>query len=168
MTDETLDGLAREVGVLLKSRGLLLTTAESCTGGWVAQAITAISGSSKWFERGFVTYSDLAKHEMLGVQDETLAEHGAVSEPVVREMALGALAHSRAQIALAVSGVAGPEGGSAAKPVGTVCFAWAEKNEGVVTETRCLDGDREAVRRQATRHALAGILERLAEVDRMR
>lgn len=168
MTDEALDRLAREAGIFLKSRGLLLTTAESCTGGWVAQAITAVGGSSTWFERGFVTYSNPSKREMLGVDEATLATHGAVSELVVEEMALGALAHSRAQLALAVSGVAGPEGGSAAKPVGTVCFAWAEKDKGVVTETRRFDGDREAVRRQATAHALAGILELPAKFGRTR
>src|SRR5213076_2596431 len=127
--------LARKLGERLKAKGALLVTAESCTGGWVAQAATAIAGSSAWFERGFVTYSNAAKEEMLGVRRETLARHGAVSEPVAEEMALGALAHSHASFALAVTGVAGPSGGSAEKPVGTVCFAWAAAERPARAET---------------------------------
>src|ERR1700704_1752303 len=111
--------LAEKLGAHLKARGAMLVTAESCTGGWAAQAVTAIAGSSGWFERGFVTYSNAAKQEMLGVRPETLARHGGVSEETARERALGALAHSHAPIALAITGVAGPSGGSAEKPVGT-------------------------------------------------
>jgi nicotinamide-nucleotide amidase len=116
--------LATQVGALLKSHGLMLATAESCTGGGVAQAITEVAGSSAWFERGFVTYSNLSKQQMMGVREATLKQHGAVSEMTVREMVAGALQHSAAQVALAVSGVAGPGGGTAEKPVGTVWFAW--------------------------------------------
>ncbi len=153
--------LAREVGERLKAKKALLVTAESCTGGWVAQAVTAIAGSSKWFERGFVTYSNAAKEEMLGVCHATIAKHGAVSEQTAREMALGALEHSRGTIALAITGVAGPSGGTAAKPVGTVCFAWARKGHAASAETRCFPGDREAVRRQSVEHGLRRVLELL-------
>src|SRR5215212_9301448 len=119
--------LADEVGRRLKARGGMIATAESCTGGWVAQELTAIAGSSAWFDRGFVTYSNEAKQEMLGVRAETLARHGAVSEETAAEMARGALERSRGSFALAITGIAGPTGGTAAKPVGTVCFAWALK-----------------------------------------
>ena len=153
--------LARKLGERLKAKGALLVSAESCTGGWAAQAVTAIAGSSEWFERGFVTYSNAAKEEMLGVRHETLAKHGAVSEETAREMALGALEHSRGTIALAITGVAGPAGGSAAKPVGTVCFAWAIKGAAHSAETRRFSGDRDAVRRQSVEHALARVLELL-------
>jgi nicotinamide-nucleotide amidase len=153
--------LAEKIAARLKARRAMLATAESCTGGWVAQALTAIAGSSAWFERGFVTYSNAAKEEMLGVHATTLARHGAVSEQTAREMALGALAHSRADFALAITGVAGPAGGSAEKPVGTVCFAWAEKGGPADAETRQFAGGREAVRRQSVEHALARLLERL-------
>ena len=153
--------LAKKVGAQLKARGALLVTAESCTGGWAAQALTAIAGSSAWFERGFVTYSNAAKEEMLGVRAATLSRHGAVSEQTAREMALGALAHSRGTLALAITGVAGPTGGSAEKPVGTVCFAWARKGKPASAETRHFAGDREAVRRQSVEHALGRVLELL-------
>ena len=139
----------------------MLATAESCTGGWVAQALTSIAGSSQWFERGFVTYSNSAKRELLGVKQRTLKKHGAVSEETAREMAAGALRRSRASIALAVTGVAGPSGGSAAKPVGMVCFAWA-KGRRLRSETRRFRGGREAVRRQSVMRALEGVLETLA------
>jgi len=125
MAPDTLTTLATLVGARLKAKGLKLATAESCTGGWVAQAVTSVSGSSEWFDRGFVTYSNQAKCEMLGVRPETLAAHGAVSEPTAREMAAGALEHSVAGVSVAVTGVAGPTGGSPQKPVGMVCFAWA-------------------------------------------
>jgi len=158
-----LETLAAQLGEGLRQRGLMLATAESCTGGWVAQAITAVSGSSQWFERGFVTYSNVAKLEMLGVHPATLELHGAVSEPTVREMAQGALAHSHAQVAVAVSGIAGPGGGSLEKPVGTVCLAWA--GNGVETRAHCLQfmGNREAVRRQAVAAILHGLLDLLRE-----
>ena len=155
-----MNALARKVGDALKARGLKLVTAESCTGGWVAMALTAIAGSSDWFERGYVTYSNEAKHEALGVSAGTLRRHGAVSEETAREMAAGALARSQGQLALAITGVAGPTGGSAEKPVGTVCFAWADGSK-IVSETRRFDGDRESVRRQSVIHALQGVLESL-------
>ena len=152
-----LETLAQQVGLALGERGWWLTTAESCTGGWVAQAITAIPGSSAWFERGFVTYTNLAKQEMLGVQADTLAKHGAVSAATVTEMAQGALRHSHAQLAVAISGIAGPGGGSPEKPVGTVWFAWGWA-EGVQVRCQQLSGDRAAVREQAVVIALQGLL----------
>ncbi len=153
-----MEKLSRTVGERLKSAGATLVTAESCTGGWVAQTLTSVAGSSDWFERGFVTYSDDAKREMLGVRPETLSRHGAVSEETAREMARGALERSRGTLALAVTGIAGPGGGSAAKPVGMVCFAWAGKSGGVRSETCSFRGDRESVRRQSVIHALEGVL----------
>ena len=156
-----MNALAESIAAALLKKRAMLATAESCTGGWAAQALTAIAGSSSWFERGFVTYSNAAKEEMLGVRPQTLARHGAVSEETAREMALGALAHSRADLALAITGVAGPSGGSAEKPVGTVCFAWAAKGVGVRSETRRFAGDREAVRRQSVERAFHGVLELL-------
>ncbi|MCW5606425.1 MAG: nicotinamide-nucleotide amidohydrolase family protein [Burkholderiales bacterium] len=157
MKDEELYALARRVGNALKAHGLMLAAAESCTGGWIAEAVTAVPGSSAWFERGFVTYTYISKREMLGVREETLAAHGAVSEQTVREMAQGALARSHAQVAVAVSGTAGPSGGTSEKPVGTVCFAWAAQAGGVRAETRHFPGDREAVRRGSVAHALEGV-----------
>jgi nicotinamide-nucleotide amidase len=156
----TTPDLCRELAQLLKARGWMLATAESCTGGWVAQAVTAIAGSSEWFDRGFVTYSNDAKRDMLGVRTDTLDTHGAVSEATAREMAGGALLHSRATIAVAITGVAGPGGGSAAKPVGTVCFAWAVPGGAVDASTQRFAGDRDAIRRQAVILALQGVLER--------
>ena len=150
---------AARVGEVLLSRGWLLVTAESCTGGGVAQAVTEIAGSSEWFERGFVTYANQAKVEMLGVREETLRLHGAVSELAVREMAEGALRHSHAQVALAVSGIAGPGGGSPEKPVGTVWFAWSLRNGETVARRHLLSGDRAEVRAQSVRIALHGVLE---------
>ncbi len=153
--------LATRVGSALKARGLVLATAESCTGGWIAQAVTAVPGSSDWFDRAFVTYSNRAKREMLGVHAETLDRHGAVSEDTAREMAMGALAASGAGVTVAVTGVAGPTGGTPAKPVGMVCFAWALAGGGVAAVTRHFAGDRQAVRRQSVIFALEGILERI-------
>jgi len=161
MARESLLPLARRVGAALKRRRLMLATAESCTGGWIAQAATSVPGSSAWFERGFVTYSDRSKKELLGVRARTLARHGAVSEPAAREMAAGALAHSRAQVALAVTGVAGPDGGTRAKPIGLVCFAWARKGQATAAATRRFPGGREAVRRRSVRFALEGLLDSL-------
>jgi nicotinamide-nucleotide amidase len=155
--DAGLAALAAAAGEALRARGWMLATAESCTGGWIAQAVTSVSGSSSWFERGFVTYSNAAKQELLGVREATLAAEGAVSEAAAREMAAGALARSRAQVTVAVTGVAGPTGGTAAKPVGMVCFAWQAPG-GAWSETRRFDGDREAVRRQAVAAALEGVL----------
>lgn len=156
-----MDILAAQVGALLKSHGLMLATAESCTGGGVAQAITEVAGSSAWFERGFVTYSNLSKQQMLGVSEDTLRQHGAVSERTVREMVAGALQHSAAQVALAVSGIAGPDGGTPDKPVGTVWFAWGIR-QGEILAQRCrLDGSRAEVRIQAVRIALRGVVDLL-------
>jgi len=162
MTD-TLTTLATLAGARLKARGLRLATAESCTGGWVAQAVTAVSGSSDWFERGFVTYSNEAKQEMLGVHAATLGSAGAVSEETALEMARGALAASRAQVAVSITGVAGPTGGTAAKPVGMVCFGWALAGGAADAATKHFQGDREQVRRQSVIFALQGVLERIGE-----
>jgi nicotinamide-nucleotide amidase len=160
----TLYRLAEQVGAALTKRKLMLATAESCTGGWIAEAVTMVPGSSDWFERGFVTYTYISKREMLGVKESTLGKHGAVAEEVVREMAQGALARSHAQVAVAVSGIAGPGGGTPGKPVGTVCFAWAMKNGGALrSETRRYSGDREAVRRRSVEHALEGVLASLGD-----
>jgi nicotinamide-nucleotide amidase len=152
--------LAQQVGAALKARGLKLVTAESCTGGWVSMALTAVAGSSDWFERGYVTYSNAAKRDDLGVQEETLRRHGAVSEETAREMAAGALKRSGGQVALAITGIAGPTGGTLGKPVGTVSFAWARGGK-ISSETRRFDGDRENVRRQSVLHALHGLLQLL-------
>lgn len=147
---------------LLRLR-LRLVVAESCTGGWLAKVITDLAGSSAWFDRGFVTYSNAAKQEMLGVLPKTLDAHGAVSEAVVAEMATGALAHSAAEVAVAISGVAGPGGGSADKPVGTVCLAWAWPPDRLDTQRLLLSGDRDAVRRQSVHAAIDGLMQRLGE-----
>lgn len=160
--DRDLAELSARVGAALAERKWMLTCAESCTGGWIAQVVTATAGSSRWFDCGFVTYSNEAKQALLGVSAETLARHGAVSEAVVGEMAAGALARSRAGVALAVSGVAGPTGGSADKPVGTVCFAWLLRGGRPALQRRHFGGDREAVRRQAVCYALEGLLQHLA------
>ena len=146
---QSLPGLLAD---LLVKNNLLLATAESCTGGMIAAACTDLAGSSAWFERGFVTYSNAAKTESLGVNAALIAQHGAVSEPVARAMAAGALAHSRAQVAVAVTGVAGPGGGSADKPVGTVWFGFAWPG-GVVSEVMHFAGDRAAVRHATVQHA---------------
>ena len=162
--DSQLFDLAVRAGQSLKARGWMLVTAESCTGGWVAEAVTMVSGSSAWFERGFVTYTDLAKQEMLGVQSATLERHGAVSEATVRDMVTGALAHSRGDVAVSVSGVAGPTGGTPAKPVGMVCLGWGVRGGEPISITRHFAGDREAVRRSAVIEALEGLIQ-LARAD---
>ena len=163
--DADLAQLSARIGETLRERSLTLATAESCTGGWAAQIVTHTSGSSAWFDRGFVTYSNEAKTAMLGVSPETLAAHGAVSVEAAFEMAAGALAHSAAGVALAITGVAGPTGGSAEKPVGTVCFAWCRRGEIPLAERRNFDGDRESIRRQSAIHALEGVLRLLAPID---
>jgi nicotinamide-nucleotide amidase len=157
-----MDILAGQVGVLLKMQGLMLATAESCTGGGIAQSITEVAGSSLWFERGFVTYSNLSKQQMLGVENATLLQYGAVSEAVVREMVAGALVNSHAQVALSVSGIAGPDGGTVEKPVGTVWFAWGLKNAVVYTRCHYLSGGRAEIRAQAVRIALQGVIDLLS------
>jgi len=163
MARDALVSLARRVGARLKKGKLKLATAESCTGGWIAQAVTSVAGSSEWFERGFVTYSNEAKKELLGVRARTLSSHGAVSEETAREMASGALARSRAQVAIAVTGVAGPGGGTRSKPVGTVCLAWSRKKRTPESVVRHFRGSREAIRRQSVAFALQGLLDRLEE-----
>ncbi len=154
MTDNALRQLSLQVGEALGRLGATVTTAESCTGGWIAKVITDVSGSSAWFERGFVTYSNDAKHQMIGVGSSTLETHGAVSEAVVREMAQGALCAAGADYAISVSGIAGPNGGSEEKPVGTVWFGFASKQNGTVAHHQLFEGDREAIRRKSTEYAL--------------
>lgn len=156
--DTELKALSIAVGQALASRKLMLACAESCTGGWISEVITATAGSSDWFDRGMVAYSNQAKQQMLEVSQETLKIHGAVSEETARAMALGALTHSVAQIALAVTGVAGPGGGSPGKPVGTVCFAWCREGQPATSESRHFTGDREEIRRQTVIHSLHGVL----------
>ena len=157
----------------LLQRGWMMATAESCTGGMIAAACTDLAGSSQWFERGFVSYSNEAKHDMLGVPKALIEQHGAVSEAVAQAMVLGALKKSQAQVALAVTGIAGPTGGSPAKPVGTVCFAWGLPTDGgptvgaetawVKTEVMHFSGDRAAVREAAAHHALKTLLDLLQQ-----
>lgn len=159
-------------GALLQ-RGWMMATAESCTGGMIAAACTDLAGSSQWFERSFVSYSNEAKHDMLGVPKALIEQHGAVSEAVAQSMVLGALKHSQAQVALAVTGIAGPSGGSASKPVGTVCFAWGLPTDGgptlgaetvwVKVQTCHFGGDRAAVRLATQAHALAQLLQLLQQ-----
>ncbi|MGF1726913.1 CinA family protein [Photobacterium nomapromontoriensis] len=153
--------LAQQLGLLLARQQWMATTAESCTGGGISTAITDIAGSSAWFDRAFVTYTNAAKQQMLGVKDSTLAEYGAVSDAVVTEMAAGALTRSLASISIAVSGIAGPGGGSPEKPVGTVWFAWADKTGWSEAKVYYLEGDRQAVRQQAVEVALRGLIRRL-------
>lgn len=155
--------LSELLGQRLLARGEWLAVAESCTGGWLAQTVTAIAGSSAWFDRGFVTYSNAAKVDMLGVTEATLERHGAVSEATARTMAQGALSHSRADWSVAITGIAGPTGGTADKPVGTVCFAWACRDGGCEAQTVHFEGDRAAVREQSVRHALQGLAARLSD-----
>jgi nicotinamide-nucleotide amidase len=145
---------------LMLEKGLFLTAAESCTGGMIAATCTDLAGSSAWFERGFVTYSNAAKTDMLGVDAALIAQHGAVSEPVARAMAFGAIRHSRAQVSVAVTGVAGPTGGSLAKPVGTVWFGFSVAGS-LTSEVMRFDGDRAAVRTATVQHALQGLINRL-------
>ena len=160
--NKTFEQLSQDVGRVLLAKGLMLATAESCTGGWVAQVVTQTSGSSQWFDRGFVTYTNEAKQEMLGVQSQTLERYGAVSEATVKEMAEGALQNSRANITLAISGVAGPTGGTPEKPVGMVCFGWAADDFSTQTATIHYSGDRDAVRRQAVQYALQHLIDLMA------
>ena len=153
----SLNALINDIALLLKKKQWQLVTAESCTGGLIASAITEVPGSSQWFERGFVTYSNLSKQEMLGVPQEIIEQFGAVSEQVAAAMAMGALQHSKGHIALSVTGIAGPEGGSIEKPVGTVCFAWAAIGRPVTLLKKQLTGDRKAIRLTACQLALEGI-----------
>jgi len=162
MTEETLEALSRRLGAVLAAGDWRMAVAESCTGGGIAQTVTDVSGSSAWFDRGFVTYTNDAKHQMLGVSEETLDTHGAVSSAVAEAMVTGALTHSAATIAVAVTGIAGPGGGTDEKPVGMVWFAWARRGFPPEVRVKQLAGDRGEVREAAVRVALEGIIE-LAE-----
>lgn len=162
MENTAIRHVTAQLAELLCARQWQLACAESCTGGGIAKVCTDLAGSSAWFECGFVTYSNAAKQRLLGVELETLKRFGAVSEAVVAEMAQGALRHSDAQVAVAVSGIAGPSGATADKPVGFVCFAWQLPNQAVATAVQYFQGDREAVRDQAVAFALRGLVTRLA------
>jgi len=162
MDDNHLLDLADQLGAALKAHNLTLALAESCTGGMAAQSVTAIAGSSMWFDRGFVTYSNQSKQEMLNVSTKTISTYGAVSEQTATEMALGALKNSHAQIAGSITGIAGPDGGSAEKPVGTVCFAWMGTHLPLQTITQHFQGDRHQIRQQAVAYLLANILKNLS------
>lgn len=155
----TIENLVAETSQQLLRHGYKIVTAESCTGGGLAAVLTELAGSSQWFERGFITYSNEAKQELLGVQLKTLEYYGAVSEATAREMAEGALRNSHANISLAVTGIAGPSGGSVDKPVGTVCFAWAIKGQPILTTTQYFTGDRQAIREAAVVYALEKLLD---------
>lgn len=164
---EHIESLARRLGEVLQSQRLVLATAESCTAGGIAYAVTLVPGSSAWFDRGYITYSNESKQQALGVSPVYLREFGAVSEPVARAMALGALTHGNVQAAVSATGIAGPDGGTAEKPVGTVCFGWAVKRDSsatpwVRTATRHFDGDRASVRTLSIIAALEGMIDILA------
>lgn len=159
MNDQALQRLSRQIGEQLTQRQATVTAAESCTGGWIAKVFTDISGSSGWFERGFVTYSNEAKQQLVGVQAGTLAQYGAVSEQTVQEMANGARKAAGADYAIAVSGIAGPDGGTPEKPVGSVWFAIAGPAQRTVTQLQVFKGDRDAVRRQSVGFALQTLLD---------
>lgn len=163
VTEKDLYALAKTLGQELKASELLLSTAESCTGGWAAKVLTDIEGCSAWFERGFVTYTNASKHEMLSVSASTLEEYGAVSKDVVTEMAHGAIEHSHADLSFAITGIAGPGGGSNDKPVGTVWFAWSSRDGWLETRMEVFTGDRQAVRMQAVQTALQCLLKKVAE-----
>lgn len=156
------EALAKQLGIALKTRQLMLTTAESCTGGLVSEIMTSIAGSSAWFDRGFITYSNHAKIEMLNVSEETFKTHGAVSEQTAYEMAIGALRHSHAQVSCSITGIAGPDGGSLDKPVGTVCFAWAincgTAHDATHTRTQLFIGNRTEVRQQSAIYMMTELI----------
>jgi nicotinamide-nucleotide amidase len=157
-TDDELYENAYQLGLRLRDRSGWLATAESCTGGWLGKVLTDVKGSSHWYERGFITYTNQSKHEMLGVSEETLAEFGAVSESTVLEMARGALVYSRADFSVAITGIAGPGGGSSGKPVGTVWFAWARNTDFIHSERHQFEGNREDIRRRAVQTACLGVI----------
>jgi len=149
-----LESLSSELGALLNKKNYFFTTAESCTGGWVGQSLTSIPGSSSWYGCGFITYSNIAKHKILEVSKDTLNNHGAVSQEVVEEMVIGALKKSRANLGVAISGIAGPGGGTLERPVGTVCLAWKLNDLPVLSITEVFDGSREEVRFKSVSKAL--------------
>ena len=157
-TDQALTQAAEQLGLRLQKQQRRLATAESCTGGWLGKIITDIAGSSYWYDRGFITYSNQAKQDLLNVPPDILQAHGAVSEQTARAMVQGVLTHSPADVALSITGIAGPEGGTLDKPVGLVWFGWAVRDGELLSEHRIFRGDREAVRRQACLHALQGVL----------
>ena len=159
--DSTLE-LATRVGHTLKAKGLLLATAESCTGGGIAHAITEIAGSSEWFDCGFVTYSNASKNELLDISEALIAQHGAVSEEIAGAMAEGAVANSSSDVAVSTTGIAGPGGAVPGKPVGTVCFGWRVGDK-TYTERLVFKGDRQEVRAQTVEHSLKGLLKLLAD-----
>lgn len=159
VSEEELHELARVLSEKLRARGWMLATAESCTGGWVGELLTSLPGSSQWYERGFITYANAAKTEMLGVPVELLDQHGAVSEETASAMAAGALKHSHAQASLAISGIAGPGGGTPQKPVGLVCYGWALADGTLMSSTCRLDGDREEIRSRAVAASLRGLID---------
>jgi len=161
VNEDDITVMAQKMGRVARRRGIMIATAESCTGGGIAAAITRVPGSAKWFDRGFVTYHNLAKHQMLGVREATLHRYGAVSEAVARQMAAGALRRSQADVSVSVTGIAGPGGGSKEKPVGTVWFAWAAKGAEVQSRMFRFKGDRYEVRRQTVAMALQGIIDLL-------
>lgn len=163
-SDATLYQLTQQLAHLLLQSHLRLVTAESCTGGWIAKCCTDLPGSSAWFEGGIVSYSNTIKQNQLAVSSDTLQKYGAVSEATAREMVTGARQLFNADVALAVSGIAGPDGGSAEKPVGTVCFAWAD-SQNTLSETFIFDGDRDAVRRQAVFMAMQGLIQKILSPD---
>jgi nicotinamide-nucleotide amidase len=160
-TDAELAAQVRQLAAKIVGRGWKMATAESCTGGWIAKCCTDLAGSSAWFDRGFVTYSDQAKMDLLAVDAEALMQNGAVSEAVVGQMACGARMKACVDAAVAVTGIAGPEGGTADKPVGTVWFGWDLEGAPVEIEVVCFKGNRDAVRRQTVMHALQGLIRRL-------
>ena len=157
--NDTIDHLVQQLSELLIERGWMMATVESCTGGMISEAITRKPGSSDWYERGFVTYSNEAKQELVGVSSESLCEHGAVSSVVAREMAAGGIQSSRADLAVSVTGVAGPDGGTEEKPVGTVWIAWADRNGKVIDQGYLFPGDRQQVRLASAQSAFAGAIE---------
>jgi len=161
---DTATNQAEQLAKLFLKTSSKLVTAESCTGGGLAEILTRIPGSSAWFERGFVTYSNESKHEMLSVPLETIEQFGAVSEDTASAMAKGAVENSRADYGVAITGIAGPDGGTESKPVGTVCFGWYERNAGSSTTRICFDGDRLRIREQACMLAMQGLLDMLQKV----
>lgn len=161
--DVELDSLAKALGERLRNKRLKLAVAESCTGGWIAKCVTDVAGSSQWFDRGFVVYSNRAKTDLLGVAAQTLLQYGAVSEQVATEMAQGALAHSHADLALAITGIAGPDGGAPDKPVGLVWLATRRRGREVVASEHRFAGDRDAVRRQAVATGLQRLIDEAAK-----
>lgn len=156
--------LAKQTGILLTQHGLILVSAESCTGGWLGQVVTTVPGSSTWYERGFITYSNISKQEMLGVRDDTIEQFGAVSEQTAYEMAMGAVTNSHAQVGVSITGIAGPDGGTETKPVGMVCFAWVMKEGLARRETQIFKGDRQSIRHQSVTIALQGVISLLHEI----